>query len=61
MQKMWNELSLADHYRRTSKRIRKGSGVGSTGVVKERRADVAGRLCDDSGQTIVDDEGIHNE
>ena len=29
-------------------------------MCNESRADVAGRICDDSGQMIVDDEGIRN-
>ena len=29
-------------------------------VCNESRADVAGRIWDDSGQVIVEDEGIHN-
>ena len=56
MQEMRNGLSLADHYKMTSKRIRKGSGVGSAHIVKVEQMQRGKR--DESGQVIVDDEGI---
>ena len=53
----WAELgrSLQEDFQKNQKRF-----WSRVCVCSESRADVAGRICDDSGQVIVDDEGIRN-
>ena len=53
----WAELgrSLQEDFQKNQKRF-----WSRVHVCNERRADVAGRICDDSGQVIVDDKGIRN-
>ena len=53
----WAELgrSLQEDYQKNQKRFWSRVCMGS-----ESRADVPRGICDDSGQVIVDDEGIRN-
>ena len=53
----WAELGrpLQEDFQKNQKRF-----WSRVRVCNERRADVAGRICDDSGQVIVDDKGIRN-
>ena len=53
----WIELgrSLEDDFQKNQKRC-----WSRVCMCNENKADEAGKICDESGQLIVDDEGVHN-